>query len=137
PLLDPRNCLSGVDQWPGWLSSRQCVELFGNFPLGSISGEEDAAPVIEIVGYNGAILEFKVECGCNEFPFNLEQLLREWDELFFGETAMPVIHGLRKRKRNARTDADQRRLLDAELPAIWSAVRKPMPRMSRAKRYGF
>ena len=28
---------------------------------------------------------------------------------------MSVIHGLRKRKGNARTDADQRRLLDAEL----------------------
>ena len=77
-------------------------------------GWSSVDPQIKFVGYYRAILEFKVERGCNEVPFDLEQLLRERDELLFGETAMSIIHGLSKRKGYAGTDADQRRLLDAE-----------------------
>jgi hypothetical protein len=50
------------------------------------------------------------------------------------QAAMAIVHRLGERIGNARTDADQRGLLDPSLAAIWSAVRKPMPRISRATR---
>jgi hypothetical protein len=36
PLLDPRDRLVGIDQWPGRLSDRQPLELLGNLPFGSV-----------------------------------------------------------------------------------------------------
>jgi hypothetical protein len=63
PLLDPGNGLVGVDQWPSWLSLGQRLQFFGNFPFGSIeAGEEYTAPLIEIIGDHGTLLQFEAEC---------------------------------------------------------------------------
>ena len=138
PLLDPRNGLINVDGWPIRLSGGERLQLLGNFELGSVKrSKEDATAAFEIVGHNPATIELEVQRRFDQLGRHFEQLFGEGDELFERKTTMPVVHRFCERVRDAGAHADQRSLLDAQLGRDLVRSANPMPRMSRANRYGF
>ena len=117
PLLDPRDGLVGIDRRPGRLSDGQRLELLGDFAFGSVkASKEDAAPVIEIVGDDRAILEAPGRAPSRRArPAPRADSRVRASELLDRQAAMPIVHRLGERIGDAGTYADQRGLLDAEL----------------------
>jgi hypothetical protein len=76
---------------------------------------EDAAPLIEAVGDHGAVLKFEADCRLDQLRRNLQQPLREANQLLCRQAAVPVVHSLGECEGDAGTDADESGLLDAEL----------------------
>jgi hypothetical protein len=116
PLLDPRDCLVGIDRRPRRSSDCERLELFGDLPLSPVeAGEENAAAALKVIGDYGATFELEAQRRFDELCRGFEQGLSERDELFGRETAMPFVHLLGERVGDAGAHADQRGLLDAEL----------------------
>jgi hypothetical protein len=87
-----------------------------DLPFGVVeTGEKDAAPVVEIIGNDGAVLKFEADSRLDQLRRHLEQLLREGNELVRWQAAMSVVHRLGERVGDAGTDANERGFLDAEL----------------------
>ena len=89
------------------------------------------------VGDHRALLQLEIECGADELLRYLEQLLGKRDQLFRRQAAMPLIHGLGQRIGNAARTRTKAVFSMPSFMAMASAVLKPMPRISRARRYGF
>src|SRR5262249_61228398 len=88
-------------------------------------GGEGAASVIDVVGNDRAVLKLQAKRRVDQLSRYLEQLLCERYELVGGQAAMPLVHGLGERVRDAGPDPDQRRLLDAELRRYLIGRHKP------------
>ena len=76
------------------------------------------------------------ERALDEARRHLQQRFRERDEFVDRQAAMPIIHRLGER---CEMPARTRIIAVLSIPsriAIWSALLKPMPRISRASRYG-
>jgi hypothetical protein len=60
PLLNPRDSPISLDRGPRRVSDSQCLQLLGNLSFGSVeASEKHAAPVIEIIGDDRAILKLE------------------------------------------------------------------------------
>ena len=127
-----------VNIGPGRFPNGKRLELPGDFALSSVKcSEEHATAALKIVRDDSTILEIKTDCRLDEFGSYFEQLLSERYEFFDRKTAMLFVRRLRERVGDPSTHADQRRLLDAEFGCDLISRANPMPRMSRASRYGF
>jgi hypothetical protein len=116
PFLDPRDRLLGSDEWPRRPPDSQCPQLSGDLALGPVQpGEEHAAPALEIIGDDRAVLKLEAKGSVNELCRNLKQFARQGQQLVVRQTAVAVVHRFGERKGDAGTYADQRGLLDAEL----------------------
>ena len=83
--------------------------------------------------------QFEVQSGLNQLTRDFQQFNGERRKLFGGKAAMAVVHRLGQRMRNPRANPDPAMAVFSmpSFMAIASAVLNPMPRMSRARRYGF
>src|SRR5205807_10147761 len=100
PRLDPGDRLAGVDRRPGRSSARQRPELPGDLPFGVVeTGEEDAAPVVEVIGDDGAVVKFEIKGRLDQLRRPLQQLLRQGNELVCRQAAMSVVHRLGERSK--------------------------------------
>ena len=107
PLLDPGDRLVSVYRRPGRLPKRQRLELRRDLLFGPIQPrEEHATSSIEIVCDDCPSLDFEAKRGLDKFGRSLQELLREWEQLLGGETAMPFVHRLGERVGDAGTHAN-------------------------------
>ena len=140
PVLDPRQRLVRIDRRPGQLAVQQAQEPLGDHPLGPIQpGEKDARRLADAVGNDRTLRQFEIERRPDRCrPAHLEQLLGQRHQL----ARSAGRNGPRPWPRSAHSEMPARTRIIAvfSMPsfmAIASAVLKPMPRMSRARRYGF
>ncbi len=133
-LLTPRAGLYWIYEGPGEHAvDRACYSLGDNLFRSSIRAEENTHAVANGGRDHRSLGQFQIERGLDRF-FEHQQ--------HHGERRVPRrSRGShrpwpRSRHRRSRRRSDHRGLL-VRLVAIASAVLKPMPRMSRAKRYGF
>jgi hypothetical protein len=110
-------------------------QALGNAPLGPVqASEEDASPAIHLVGHDVPSLQLELEYLAHDLARDLQEFGWEHPQLILRQAAVALVHGLGQRI----SDAARARIIAVfsipSRPATTSAVRKPMPRMSRANR---
>jgi hypothetical protein len=102
------------------------------------TGQENAVKISEAVGKHRAIDQFEIERRAYQPLWHVEELFGERREFGHGQTAVAAVH--RFGQRIGDFPARTRIMAVLSMPsfmAMASAVLNPMPRMSRARRYGF
>ncbi len=115
-LLDPWQCLVRIDPGPRGRAIRKPQQPLGDGALRPIQPrQKHAACFADAVGDNYALGQFEIECGTDEFYRHLEQLFCKRHELIRRQAAMPLVHGLGQRIRDAGAHPDHRHFFDSEL----------------------
>ena len=114
----------------------QPQQPLGDAALGPVqAGQEHAGPALDRRRPPLAAPASSSASGLvHQLGRDLQQLGGERAQLVAGQAAVALVHGLGQREGDAGPGPDHRRLLDPQPLAIWSALLKPMPRMSRASR---
>jgi len=137
-LLDPRQGLVRIDLGPRQRAICKPHQPRGDGALRPMqAGQKDTRRFANPVGDHRALLQLEIERSADELLRNLKQLLGKRYQLLRRQAAMPLIHGLGQCIGNPRAHTDIAVFSMPSFMAMASAVLKPMPRMSRARRYGF
>ena len=104
-----------IDRRPGKLAARNSEQPLGDGLLGAIEArEKHAVGLADPVGDHGAFGTLEIEGGPDQVRRGLEQALGERYQLLGRQPAMPLVHRLGERERDAGPETDHRGLLDAE-----------------------
>ena len=103
----------------------------------TMQSRQENAWRVDGIGNNLAVSQLQVERRLDDFGRHVQQRRRHRHQLGQWQPAMALVHRFGERVADAGARPDHRRLLDAELLGDQIGALKPMPRMSRASRYGF